>query len=161
MTAAPRSDILVELHVPDLGVAERFYRRFAFEVVREERPRDGDGYLVMRRGSSLLSFWGGTDAVRDHEYFRRFRRVRKRGYGVEIVIPVDDLESAHRAAVAARAVVAEPRVREWGARDFRVEDPFGYYLRFTEPHDPTRRSVRRRAAHRPVSAPGARGRLRP
>jgi catechol 2,3-dioxygenase-like lactoylglutathione lyase family enzyme len=161
VTAAPRSDVLVELHVPDLRAAMRFYRRFGFEVVREESPRDGDGYLVMRRGSSLLSFWGGSDAVRDHEYFRRFRTVRKRGYGVEIVIPVDDLDAAHRVAVAARAVVAEPRVREWGSRDFRVEDPFGYYLRFTEPHDPTIRPAPRRAARRPVSAPGPRERGRP
>jgi len=29
--------------------------------------------------------------------------------------------------------VVEPlRMRPWGARDFRIADPFGYYLRITE-----------------------------
>jgi catechol 2,3-dioxygenase-like lactoylglutathione lyase family enzyme len=161
MTPGPRTDVFVELHVPDLRAAKAFYRRFKFAVVREEAAKDGDGYLVMRRGSSLLFFWGGTKAVREHEYFRRFRSARKRGYGVELVIPVDDLDAAYRAAVAANCVVAEPQTRAWGSRDFRAEDPFGFYLRFTERHDPTRRSVRRPAARRPAIAPAGRGRRKP
>ncbi len=161
MTAAPKTDVLVELHVPDLRAAKAFYRRFRFTVVREETSDDADGYLVMRRGSSLLLFWGGTEAVGEHEYFRRFRNVRKRGYGVELVIPVDDLDAAYRAAVAARCVVAEPRIRAWGARDFRAEDPFGFYLRFTEPHDPTRRAAPRPAARRPRTERAVRARRRP
>lgn len=150
--------MFVELHVPDLRAAKAFYRRFKFAVVREEVSAGGDGYLVMGRGSSLIFFWGGTEAVRDHEYFARFRGVRKRGYGVELVIPVDDLDAAYRAALVARCVVAEPRMRAWGSRDFRAEDPFGFYLRFTERHDPTRRSVRRPAARRPAIARAARAR---
>ena len=161
MSAAPKTDVLVELHVPDLRAAKAFYRRFKFAVVREETAADADGYVVMRRGSSLLFFWGGTKAVRDHEYFRRFRSVRKRGYGVELVIPVNDLDAAYRAAVTAKCVVAEPRIRPWGARDFRAEDPFGFYLRFTEPHDPTRRSAPRRAPRRPRNERVARARRRP
>jgi len=152
VTGAPRTDVFVELHVPDLRAAKAFYRRFKFVVAREEVADGGDGYLVMRRASSLLFFWGGTEAVRDHEYFGRFRSVRKRGYGVELVIPVDDLDEAYRIAVNAKCVVAEPRTRAWGSRDFRAEDPFGFYLRFTEPHDPTRRSVRRPASRRPAIA---------
>ena len=161
MTAAPKTDVLVELHVPDLRAAKAFYRRFKFAVVREEAADDADGYLVMRRGSSVLSFWGGTKAVRDHEYFRRFRNVRKRGYGVELVIPVDDLDAAYRAAVAADCVVAQPQTRAWGARDFRAEDPFGFYLRFTEPHDPIGRSAPRPAARRQLNGRPARARPRP
>lgn len=34
-------------------------------------------------------------------------------------------------------VVEELRKRPWGLKDFRVEDPFGYYLRITERHDIT------------------------
>ena len=161
MTPSPRTDVFVELHVPDLGAAKAFYRRFKFAVVREEVADGGDGYLVMGRGSSLIFFWGGTEAVRDHEYFRRFRGVRKRGYGVELVIPVDDLDEAYRVAVTAKCVVAQPRTRAWGARDFRAEDPFGFYLRFTEPHDPTRRSVPRLAGRRPKTERAVRGRRRP
>ncbi len=33
------------------------------------------------------------------------------------------------------ANVVEPLILEpWGLKDFRVEDPFGFYIRFTEPH---------------------------
>lgn len=151
-----QSDVLVELHVPDIARAKRFYRRFGFRAVREEDARDGDGYLVMRRGASVMCFWGGNGAARSHEYFGRFRGVSKRGYGVEIVIPVADVDAAFRAARAARCVVEPPREREWGARDFRAEDPFGFYLRFTEPYRVESRSAPLRAARRPVRVSAAR-----
>ena len=147
-----RSDVLIELHVPDIARAKRFYARFGFRVVREEDARSGDGYLVLRRGTSVMCFWGGTRAVRGHPYFGRFRRVSKRGYGVEIVIPVSGIAAAYRVALASRCVVEELRRREWGPRDFRVEDPFGFYLRFTEPYEVTARSAARPAARRPVRA---------
>lgn len=161
MSHPTRSDVLVELHVPDLARAKRFYRRFGFKPVREEDASTGSGYLVLRHGSSVLSFWGGTRAVRDHRYFRRFRGVRKRGYGVEIVIPVRDVDAAYRVARRAGCVVDDLAMREWGARDFRAEDPFGFYLRFTEPYPVTRawerpRAARRRAGARPVRARRAR-----
>ncbi|MEK7863806.1 MAG: VOC family protein [Chloroflexota bacterium] len=138
MTTARHSDVLVELHVPDLALAGRFYRRFGFRVAREEQARQGNGYLVLRRASSILCFWGGRPAVRDHPYFRRFRRVRKRGYAVEIVVPVRGLDRLYGTARAAGCVVEDLRDRPWGARDFRIEDPFGFYLRFTEPYDALR-----------------------
>ncbi len=158
MSPGTQSDVLVELHVPDLAVAKRFYRRFGFRVAREEDARDGNGYLVMRRGGSVLCFWGGTPAVRAHSYFRRFPSTRKRGYAVEIVVPVGDLDAAYRVARRAGRVVSDVAERDWGARDFRVEDPFGFYLRFTEPYAVTRRPARRRPARRP--APAGRGRAR-
>lgn len=129
------SDILVELHVPDLQRAREFYERLGFSVVREESARGGDGYLVMARGGSLLCFWGGTPRVADHPFFGSRPPDTVRGHGVEIVIPVEDLARAFEAMRAAGSVVEPPQERAWGARDFRVEDPFGYYLRITEPHD--------------------------
>lgn len=148
--ARTRSDVLIELHVPDIKRAKRFYARFGFRVVREEDARAGDGYLVLRRGASVMCFWGGTAAVRAHPYFGRFGRVSKRGYGVEIVIPVADIAASYRVARASRCVVEELRRREWGARDFRAEDPFGFYLRFTEPYPIAARSAARPAVRRPV-----------
>ena len=32
-------------------------------------------------------------------------------------------------------VVEELEVKPWGLKDFRIEDPFGYYLRITEFHN--------------------------
>jgi catechol 2,3-dioxygenase-like lactoylglutathione lyase family enzyme len=155
-TRARRNGTLVELHVPDLALATRFYGRFGFHMARREPAIDNDGYLVLQRGDALLCFWGGTPAVRRHPYFRRFGRTSKRGYGVEIVVPVDDVEAAYAVARRARCVVEELRERPWGARDFRIEDPFGYYVRFTEPHDVLAerpRAGRLRDGARPAQAP--------
>lgn len=154
--AATRTDVLVELHVPDLALAKRFYRRFGFTVDREEDASDGNGYLVLRRDASVLCFWGGTPAVREHPYFRAFRATRKRGYAVEIVVPVDDVEAAYRSARAARCVVEPLALQAWGARDFRIEDPFGFYVRFTEPHPVASRSAVRSSRRRSASARGPR-----
>jgi catechol 2,3-dioxygenase-like lactoylglutathione lyase family enzyme len=63
-TRARRCGTLVELHVPDLALAKRFYRRFGFRVARYEPPVDDNGYLVLQGGDALLCFWGGTRAVR-------------------------------------------------------------------------------------------------
>jgi len=144
---------LVELHVPDLALAQRFYGRLGFRVARHESPVGNDGYLVLRRGEALLCFWGGTSAVRRHPYFRRFGRTAKRGYGVEIVVPVADVSRVYAAARRARCVVEELRLRPWGARDFRIEDPFGFYVRITEKHDVLAegpRAERRKAAAPPA-----------
>jgi catechol 2,3-dioxygenase-like lactoylglutathione lyase family enzyme len=133
---------LVELHVPDLARAKRFYGRFGFRVARYEPPVDDNGYLVLQSGDALLSFWGGTPAVRKHSYFRRFARTSKRGYGVEVVVSVKDVTAAYAVARRARCVVEELRLRPWGARDFRIEDPFGYYVRITERYDVLREGPR-------------------
>jgi lactoylglutathione lyase len=146
---------LVELHVPDLALAKRFYGRLGFRVARHESPIDDDGYLVLRRDEAILCFWGGTPAVRRHPYFGRFPRTAKRGYGVEIIVPVANVRRVYGLARRARCVVEELRLRPWGARDFRIEDPFGFYVRITEKHDVLAEGPR--AARRPTAAPRAAG----
>lgn len=135
MTRQTSGATFVELHVPDLALARRFYSRLGFRVARYESPIDDNGYLVLRRDEAILCFWGGTPAVRRHPYFGRFPRTAKRGYGVEIVVPVANLGRLYAVARRARCVVEALRLRPWGARDFRIEDPFGYYIRVTEKHD--------------------------
>jgi len=146
---------LVELHVPDLALAKRFYGGLGFHVARDESPVDDDGYLVLRRGEAILCFWGGTPAVRRHPYFGRFPRTAKRGYAVEIVLPVANIGRAYSAAKRARCVAEQLRLRPWGARDFRIEDPFGFYVRITEKHDVLAEGPR--GARRPARGSGARG----
>jgi len=126
----------IELQVPAFAPVKAFYGRLGFTVVREEIAPDGDGYLVLQRGPNVLRFWPGSDAIDGHEYFGGFPRSTKRGYGVEIVIVVDDLDTVYAAAQGFARIVSPLRERPWGLRDFRLEDPFGYYLRVTELHDP-------------------------
>lgn len=146
--------ILLELHVPDLEVARAFYGLLGFETAREETPGAEAGYLVLSRGPDLICFWGGTPRIAEHRFFGRRPADTPRGQGVEIVIPVEDLDAMHDALRATGRVVEPPRRRAWGARDFRVEDPFGYYLRITEPHDP-RTTAGPRQSRRPQASAAA------
>jgi dihydroneopterin aldolase len=126
----------VELHVPAFGPVREFYGRLGFAIAREEIADDGAGYLVMRRGPNVLRFWPGNHAIDRHEYFGRFPSSTKRGYGVEVVIVVEDLDAVYAEAQSFARIVSPLRERPWGIRDFRLEDPFGYYVRVTELHDP-------------------------
>jgi predicted enzyme related to lactoylglutathione lyase len=127
----------VELHVPDFQSVKAFYGRLGFAVLWCVENGDADDYLVMEREGAVLCFWPGNSAVWEQPYFSRFPRATKRGFGVEIVYMVDDVETYYE-QVKEFATVVEPLVRRpWGLLDFRLEDPNGYYLRVTEPTDIT------------------------
>ena len=128
-TAAPATPP-VELHVPDFEIVRQFYGALGFTVEREERG--DDGYLVLRKGPARIAFWPGSPTVTGHHYFARFPADTPRGYGVEVIVAVDDLDALYVRARGAGCVVRELGLRPWGLRDFRVADPFGYYIRFTE-----------------------------
>jgi len=120
----------VELHVPDFEIVRRFYGALGFVVEREERG--DDGYLVLRKGSARIAFWPGSPKVAGHHYFAGFPADTPRGYGVEVVVAVHDLDALYARAQIAGCVVRDLGRRPWGLRDFRIADPFGYYIRFTE-----------------------------
>jgi lactoylglutathione lyase len=129
----PRS--YVELHVPDFEVVKEFYGKLGFRVAREDPASGRDGYLVMELDGGVVAFWPGTDEVYQHSHFQNFPRDTPRGFGVELAFSVENLEVVHRAALDMDCVVAPLVQRPWGLHDFRVVDPFGYYLRFTEQHN--------------------------
>lgn len=138
MKAALPSGISVELHVPDFEMVKAFYvQRLGFEVVWERRPEGAKGYLVVRLGSNVLSFWCGNLSVFEQSYFGRFPKDTLRGYAVEIVLMVDDIDSYFSTLEGSVDIVAPLRAQPWGIRDFRIADCFGFYLRFSEPHDIT------------------------
>ena len=126
---------MIELHVPDFEKAKEFYGRLGFRVVWERQPDADKGYLVMRREDAILCFWSGNEYVYNHPYFRSWPKKTKRGYAVEIVIVVNDLENFYRKVKKHVTVVEELQTKPWGEKDFRIEDPFGFYVRFTEPYD--------------------------
>ena len=72
-------------------------------------------------------------------YFTRSIASQRRGLGVEIVMEVDDLGTAHRRVLdSGHPVFEPPQRRPWGLRDFRIVDPDGYYLRVTSRAQETR-----------------------
>lgn len=125
----------LELHVPDFEPAKEYYSNLGFQEVWEHEPEGDKGYLVMKMDDTVLCFWPGTEEVFNQPYFKQFPKNTVRGYGVEVVIMVDDIDSYYE-AVKDHANVVEPlTMQPWGIKDFRAADPFGYYLRFTSKHD--------------------------
>lgn len=126
---------VIELHVPDFEKVKDYYGKLGFQVMREPSPQDKKGYLVLKMEDNLLCFWAGNEQVYEQSYFKQFPRNTKRGYGVEIIIMVTDIERYYERVKDLANVVEPLAVRAWGLKDFRVEDPFGYYLRITSIHD--------------------------
>jgi lactoylglutathione lyase len=58
---------------------------------------------------------------------------------VEVVVEIDDVEGVYNAAIEEAARLGgriEPLAdRPWGARDFRLVDPDGYYVRVSSGAD--------------------------
>jgi len=114
-------DLLVNIDVPDLGEAERFYTQ-AFGLVPTRRF-GADGvelsgwparvYLLENPAGSVAA---GTDR----------RRYERHWTPVHLDVVVDDLEPALARAVAAGAILeGEVRTGAWG-RIATLADPFGH-----------------------------------
>jgi uncharacterized glyoxalase superfamily protein PhnB len=147
MSPAPiRNNLILELHVPSFGPAREFYEKFGFTQVDYDPISGGGtsdlGYFELKREDSLgraqLNLYGDKASVAEHARFNEFPADTPRGYAVEITFPVDDVEGlwGRVGRHLPKHQISEPlQVKRWGKRDFRVIDPFGFYIRFTEPVD--------------------------
>jgi catechol 2,3-dioxygenase-like lactoylglutathione lyase family enzyme len=137
-----RNNLVIELHVPDLDAAKDFYSKLGFEAGLYDKPNGkGPGYLTMFRkdgaGETMLNFYGGDERVYGQAFFRQFPKDTKRGYAVSVTIPTGEIEEIYRRAVklsggniVRELKELEDRGKKW--KDFRMVDPFGFYIRFTE-----------------------------
>jgi uncharacterized glyoxalase superfamily protein PhnB len=147
MSPAPiRNNFILELHIPNFGPPRDFYRQFGFiEIDYDPLSGGGEsdlGYFELKREDSLgrtqLNFYGDKDSVAKHARFKEFPADTPRGYAVEITFPVDDVENLWERVGRhlPKKQISQPlEIKRWGKRDFRVIDPFGFYVRFTEPVD--------------------------
>jgi len=128
------SDITVELHVPNFELTKDFYGDLGFKVVWERKPNQTmKGYMVMRRAESIINFYCGNEQVYDHPFFGKFDKNTPRGYGVEVVIPVDGIEVFYQKVKEKYSnKIVRPLSKKYEKPDFRMIDPFGFYLRFVE-----------------------------
>lgn len=135
MNELARNRTLIELHVNDFAPIRAYYESLGFSVAWEHEAKGFDGYLVIQMEGNVLCFWAGNEEVYNQPYFKQFPHDTPRGYGVEVVISVEDIQGYYE-LVKDRANVVEPLTKQpWGLYDFRVVDPAGYYLRFTSLHD--------------------------
>lgn len=131
------TDVIIELHVPDFGVVRDFYGKLGFLEVWSYPPKNQSGYLVMKRDISILAFYCGNEEVYNHEFFKKFPKTTPRGYGVELAIHIVDvdLEKYYRdvmKSIDKKYLVQLLETKPWGTKDFRLVDPFGYYLSIRE-----------------------------
>jgi uncharacterized glyoxalase superfamily protein PhnB len=136
MNKVALSDTIIELSVPDFSVAKEFYIKLGFKVIWEEPPKGMNGYMVMKYKNSILCFFCGNDEVYKHPYFQKFPRNTIRGYGVEISIPIKNIDVYYqniKGKIPEKNIFQSLKLQPWGKKDFRVVDPFGYFLRFNEP----------------------------
>lgn len=131
---------MVELHVPDFAPVIDFYSKLGFKEVWRTPPKDGErsGYLVIQRGQSIICFFCGNEEVYKQSYFRNFNRATPRGFGVELGIyiadqPIEKFYQNVSAALEPKHIVRKLEEKHWGGKDFRVVDPFGFYLCFRTP----------------------------
>lgn len=139
------NNLILELHVPTFQPVRKFYGLFGFTELSYEPTSGGGndlGYLVLIRhdamGDTLLSFYGDKNKVTEQAHFKDFPASTPRGYAVEITIPVSDVRGLwdQVAGKLSADIISQPLATEpWGKQDFRVIDPFGFYVRFTEPVD--------------------------
>lgn len=137
-----QNNLVVELHVSSFEKARAFYSLFGFEELSYDSTSGGGstlGYLVLKRvdplGQTLLNFYGDKEEVTQHAHFKNFPHTTPRGYAVEITIPVSDVEDLWNSVKdkIPPSQIAQPLLlKRWGKKDFRVLDPFDFYVRFTE-----------------------------
>lgn len=139
-----RNNLVLELHVPSFAPAREFYGLFGFQDLSYDPTSGGGsdlGYLVLTRtdaiGTTMINFYGDKEKVAQHAHFKDFPADTPRGYGVEITVPVSNVAQLwDRVKEELQDAVSQPlTLKRWGKQDFRVVDPFGFYVRFTEPVD--------------------------
>jgi len=135
MEKPAQNSISLELHVPDFEKVKEFYGKLGFEVIWEREPEEKKGYLVLKKENNILCFWAGNQEVWNQNYFKKYSKNTKRGYAVEIVIMVENVKEFYQEVKKFAKVVSKLATRPWGLSDFRIEDPFGFYIRFTDPHN--------------------------
>lgn len=142
MISPIKNNLIIELHVPDLGIVKDFYLKLGFRVGLDDKLNEKNlGYLTLikedKLGNTMLNFYGGDDRIYDQSFFKQYPRETKKGYATEITITTNNIEEIYQIAtknlkehIVRDLKELEDHGHKW--RDFRIVDPFGFYLRFTE-----------------------------
>lgn len=127
--SAMAAQLQVNLAVRDLERAIQFY----IQVLGFKRMTVNSAFVLMHRGSLIVGL--KSDDLLWHPQLEGPPGAEMiRGLGVELVLEVTDIEFFYTQTQQAGVTIQEPLMeRPWGAQDFRVADPDGYYWRITSP----------------------------
>jgi lactoylglutathione lyase len=119
----------IEIFVSDFERSRAFYESLGFRVVRH-----WEDWAMLALGDNVLDLQGDGHALAGPHYFTPEIGRFPRGTGVEISIEVADIDGLYETARSIDVdIVKAIQDRPWKARDFRIADPDGYFIRFTTP----------------------------
>jgi len=119
----------IEIFVSDFERSRAFYESLGVAVVRQ-----WEDWVMLALGDNVLDLQGDAHAVEGPHYFTPEIDRFPRGTGVEISIEVEDVDALYeRARSLGVDIVKGVQDRPWKARDFRIADPDGYFIRITTP----------------------------
>lgn len=131
----PSPALVPELYVSDIGRSLRFYTGMLGFAVLYDRPEERFAYLD-REGAALM-----LDQPADPGRMWLAGPLEPPyGRGINLQIEVADIAPLHAAVLAAGAPIERPLEDRWyrresillGQRQFVVQDPDGYLLRFCQ-----------------------------
>lgn len=118
----------VNLRVPNIEEAARFYERIGFTQVMALPGPDGKwAFCMLNFGNSVIML--GPREQPNYPDKARERQHQKGPYslGISLYLNVPDLASAYRACKNNGCkIVIEPMDEFWGDRSFTCVDPYGY-----------------------------------
>ncbi len=118
----------VELFVPDVTEAARYYTETLGFTVLRMTPDDAPIFAIAYLGEAVVMF------MHDRFYAGARADLDYRGAGLNIRLMVPDVDAVYERVRKAGAEVLNPiGDREYGLRDFIMQDPFGFRLRFASP----------------------------
>ena len=126
--------LVPELAVTDYEASRRFWCNLVGFSLRNERPEEGFGYLVLGNAHLML------DQIDRGRTWATGPLDLPLGRGINLEVQTEELDSAwHRMAEAGWPIFVEPEEKwyragdiEIGVRQFLVQDPDGYLLRLQQ-----------------------------
>jgi len=119
----------LELFTSDMKKSVDFYTRILDFTM--EGKQINYSYQPVKRGNVIFGIGPLSKLSDDHHFNPNLKNIQK-GYGVEIVLEVDNVAEVYEKVKASGYPVEVPlTTQSWGLTDFRVVDPDGYYLRIT------------------------------
>jgi len=121
--------IRMELFTSDMEKSVNFYTEvLGFTMEGEKINRS---YQPVKKGNVVIGIGPISKLSKDHYFNPNLKNMRK-GYGVEIVLEVKNIQKVYEQVKSNGYPIHGPlTMQNWGLEDFRLIDPDGYYLRIT------------------------------
>jgi lactoylglutathione lyase len=128
-TSSSSMTLRMELFTTSIQRSVEFYTKVLGFTI--EGDQISDSYQPVLKDDIVLGI-GLIKNLDSNHYFNPQLKEIPKGYGVEIVLEVDNINQMYEKVVSSGYEIHEPLTKQyWGLTDFRLIDPDGYYLRIT------------------------------